>query len=111
MVPRPPRQPTPALALAAAILLAFVAACTTTEPTGSPSTSAGPSGDTVAVRAYFLVPTHFGPALLMPVVRQVSVSGDQPTAAVQALLAGPSDAERGANPRVKIGRASCRERV
>lgn len=73
----------------------------TPKPTAAPS-SPSPTPATMIVRAYFLLhdPRGEDPALV-PVLRTVPKSSATATAAMKALLAGPSAKERAARPQIE----------
>ena len=62
----------------------------------SPTT--GPTGETMVVRAYFLMADESGDPKLVPVLRTVPRTAAVVEAALQALVAGPSTKERNADP-------------
>ena len=63
-----------------------------------PGGSASPSVGTTTVRAYFYLGSFTDNAGLVPVLRQIPKTQAVGTAAMQALLQGPNDAELGASP-------------
>jgi Immunoglobulin-like domain of bacterial spore germination/Sporulation and spore germination len=71
-------------------------------PTATPDGSGGPlpsaPGATTTVRAYFFLGSFTHPAGLAPVLREIPATPAVGTAAMTALLAGPSDAEMGTRP-------------
>ena len=70
-------------------------------PTAAPSPTPAPTA-TMTVRVYFLMKdVGGGDATLVPVLRRVPESKGVARAALTALLAGPSDTERGADPAVR----------
>lgn len=64
------------------------------DPSGSPSATAAP-GATTIVRAYFYLGGELGTDGLVPVLREVPETRAVATAAMHALLAGPTSAESG----------------
>jgi hypothetical protein len=68
-----------------------------TSPSGSPQASppASPEGTTI-VRAYFYLNLVEGSSGLVPVLREVPATKATATAAITALLDGPTESERGA---------------
>jgi germination protein M len=68
------------------------------DPNGSPAPTANPDG-TTTVRAYFFLPDPItGEPGLVPVLRQVPGTRAVATAAMEALLAGPSQREQAGRP-------------
>lgn len=66
------------------------------EPSGPPSAGPSPAtGETTVVRAYFYLGGELGSAGLVPVLREVPRTPAVGTAAMNALLAGPTTAESG----------------
>ena len=63
-------------------------------PGGSPAATTSPDATTI-VRAYFYLGGEIGTAGLVPVLREVPVTRAVATAAMHALLAGPTAAESG----------------
>ena len=94
----PPAPPPPAPAAAPAATGVSPADPSAAAPSASAALAASP---TMVVRAYFVLedPTGVSPGLV-PVLRVVPRTVAVATAAVRQLLAGPSRAERIANPRV-----------
>jgi len=67
-----------------------------TEPTVQPSGDASPdAGETTVVRAYFYLGGELGSAGLVPLLREVPRTPAVGTAAMNALLAGPTASESG----------------
>ncbi len=96
----PSRAPSPAPSIAQgspdATAPSSSAPGSSAEPTASPATSASPPNDeTTVVRAYFYLGGEPGKVGLVPLLREVPRTPAIGTAAVNALLAGPSSAERG----------------
>lgn len=72
---------------------------TTEAPGASPGVTPSPTQTgTTTVRAYFILGSFLDNAGLVPVVREIPRTKAVGTAAIQALLAGPNDAELGARP-------------
>jgi spore germination protein GerM len=69
---------------------------TTPKPVGTPNPTAAPGRTTV--RAYFFLGSFTDNAGLVPVLREVPQTQAVGAAAMNALLAGPNDAELGARP-------------
>ena len=96
--------PLPVLACAALLAAASVALGCNPAPSGAPSSgaTAGPSaGPTTTVRAYFFLGTFTDSGGLAPVERavpQLEPAGATERGALEALLAGPNEAELGASP-------------
>lgn len=69
-------------------------------PAGSPAPTptGSPAAATTIVRAYFVMPKPNGDPGLVPVLREIPRTQAVATAAMEALLAGPSAAERNARP-------------
>lgn len=96
--------------LPAVLVLGLLAGCGTANPSGAPATapssrpSAGPASAppaTPTVRAYFGLGSTSGNPILAPVERPAPSASDPAStvrAALEALLAGPSDAEQAASP-------------
>ena len=97
----PSRAPTPAPSLAQGSpdLTAAPSAGapgSSADPSATPATSSpSPSDDTVVIRAYFYLGGEPGSAGLVPVLRDVPRTQAIGTAALNALLTGPSAAESG----------------
>jgi hypothetical protein len=96
----PSRAPTPAPSLAQGSPDLTPAPSATSPgasagPGATPATSPSPSADTVVIRAYFYLGGELGSAGLVPVLRDVPRTQAIGTAALNALLAGPSSAESG----------------
>ena len=72
----------------------------TPTPTGSESPSASPAAGTTTVRAYFVLGSFTHPAGLAPVLREIPKTQAVATAAMNALIAGPSDREMAARPAI-----------
>ena len=95
----PSRAPTPAPSVAQGSPDATAPTSTTPAssagPSATPTTSAPPATDeTTVVRAYYFLGGEPGSAGLVPLLREVPRTPAIGTAAMQALLAGPSEAER-----------------
>jgi germination protein M len=69
-------------------------------PVGSPagSTAPGSPAPTTTVRAYFFLGSFIGDSGLVPVLRDIPNTQQVGAAAMQALIAGPNEAELGASP-------------
>ncbi len=103
------RVPSPSSAPIAAPTATPTPAPTLTPPKPSPTlgpTTPSPSPSTMVVRTYFLLDDPFSGGevvnepTLVPVLRTVPKSPDTATAAMRALLAGPSAKERAAQPQI-----------
>lgn len=70
----------------------------TAPPTSGPTGSPAPSAGTTIVRAYFYLGSFADDPGLVPVLREIPATQAVATAAMQALLDGPSPAELGARP-------------
>jgi hypothetical protein len=82
--------------------LVSVASSTPVDPAAGTWPLDGPfSGpETMVVRMYFMLDAESGAAGLVPVLREVPVSGSVDLSAVEALLAGPHQSELGVSPRI-----------
>ena len=101
----PPLEPTPAPSVAQGSPDLTPEPSGSEEPSGSPSPSSGPSGSpspssapegTTIVRAYFYFESVSGSSGLVPVLREVPATKAVATAAMAALLGGPTENESGA---------------
>lgn len=98
---RRPRRSAPIVAMLAIALLG--AACTTPSPSAAPTGAATPvsTADMTTVRAYFFLGNFTDNGGLVPVERQaprLEPAGATQREAIEALLAGPNEAELGASP-------------
>ena len=103
-VPPPPSTGTPSVVPASPDVTPGTPEPPTADPSSSPSgtppasPSPTPTAATTIVRAYFFLGSFTGDAGLVPVLREVPKTQAVATAAVTALLEGPSADELGARP-------------
>jgi germination protein M len=70
----------------------------TDQPDKTPKPDVTPPAETITVRAYFFLGSFVDNAGLVPVLREIPKTQAVGAAALNALLAGPNDAELGARP-------------